>query len=199
MNAREQHIGAATERLGGAVAVMDVPIEDEHPPDAQLANGELRRERDVVEQAEAHRAIGLGVVPGGSHAAEPEHSLAGQQRPCHLTGAAGGVQCGAVGGLADVGVGIDRTSPRQRELPDPMNMPGAVNELQPSVRYGWRLASLPAQPVASGQRLLDREQTLRRIRVLGHVHPRIVLDARRMTEVQPRVLGVWHALPLVHR
>ena len=53
----------ADDRLG-AVAVVDVPVEDRDPPDAELGLRPARRDRDRVEEAEAHRAARLGVVPG---------------------------------------------------------------------------------------------------------------------------------------
>src|ERR1700736_136605 len=38
VDAREQHIGATAERLGGAVAVVNVPIKDEYPLDTELCD-----------------------------------------------------------------------------------------------------------------------------------------------------------------
>ena len=52
MDARVQHVVAAAEDLGGPVAVVDVPVEDEHAPHPELVDRELRCDGDVVEQAE---------------------------------------------------------------------------------------------------------------------------------------------------
>ena len=169
--------------------MVHVPVEHEHPLRAQLRDGEGGGERDVVEQAEPHRPVGFGVVAGGAHAAEPQRRLAGHQRAGHLTRAAGGVQRGAVGGLADERVGVDRAAPGQRELPDPLDVTGAVHELQLRLLGGRGGAPLPAQPVARGQRALDLLQALGRVGMLGHVRPRIVLQARRVAEVEARVRG----------
>ena len=92
MDAREQHVRAPAEDLGGAVAVMDVPVEDEHSAQAEFGDRDSRRDCDVVEQAEAHCPPVLGVVPGGPHAAEAHATVAGEERTGHLTGTAGGVQ-----------------------------------------------------------------------------------------------------------
>jgi hypothetical protein len=91
VDAREQHIGSRAECLGRAVAVMYIPVEDEHALNAELADRELRCDRRVVEQAEAHRAVRFCVVTGRSHRREALRRLAGDQRACHLAGAADGV------------------------------------------------------------------------------------------------------------
>ena len=64
MQGDEQDRGIGVVDLLGAVAVVDVPVEDRH---ALEPVGLLRvagRDRDVVEQAEAHRPIDAGVVAG---------------------------------------------------------------------------------------------------------------------------------------
>jgi hypothetical protein len=49
--------------------VVDVPVEDRHPPDAVDALGDPGGDRVGVEQAEAHRGVADGVVAGraGEH------------------------------------------------------------------------------------------------------------------------------------
>jgi hypothetical protein len=59
---RRRKISAFPEDLGVPVAVVDVPVKDQDPVDAKLADRQLSRNRDVVEQAEAHRAVPLGVL-----------------------------------------------------------------------------------------------------------------------------------------
>ena len=48
-----------------AVAVVDVPVEDRHPLEPMLRLRRAGRDRDVVEQAEAHRPVGRRVVARG--------------------------------------------------------------------------------------------------------------------------------------
>ncbi len=62
VDAREQHVLAAAEDLSGPVAVVRVPVQDEHAPHVKLVDRELRRDRDIIEQAEPHRAGALSVV-----------------------------------------------------------------------------------------------------------------------------------------
>ena len=55
-------VGVGEEHVLGAVAVMRVPVDDE---DTLTAIAQRRRgDRDVVQQTEAHRVIGFGVMPG---------------------------------------------------------------------------------------------------------------------------------------
>ena len=59
--------GAAWRGLDlGAVAVVDVPVHDEHALDPEAARG-LGRDRDVAEEREPHRAVALRVVPRRPH------------------------------------------------------------------------------------------------------------------------------------
>ena len=64
MDAGEEDVVAAAEDLGGAIAVVDVPVEDEDPLGPELGNRQRRGDGDVVEEAEAHRPRGLGVMAG---------------------------------------------------------------------------------------------------------------------------------------
>ena len=67
------------------VAVVDVPVEDRHPLDAELRLRPPRRDRNVVEEAEPHRAVPQGVVPRGTDDGETA-------TPDRLDGSAGGQQ-----------------------------------------------------------------------------------------------------------
>ena len=111
-----EHVGARAKRLGGAVAVVHVPVEDEHALYAELAPRQLGRDGDVVEQAEAHRTVGFGVVPRRAQRRKTHPSLPGEQCAHQLTGASCGVQRGAVGILADDRVGIGSTAAGRRQL-----------------------------------------------------------------------------------
>ena len=67
---REQHGRVGVEDVVRPVAVVDVPVEDRARARAPCASTRVpRRDRDVVEEAEAHRPRGLGVVAGRASAA----------------------------------------------------------------------------------------------------------------------------------
>ena len=75
VDARVENVRRFAERVLGPVSVMDVPIQNQDPLDLVLLLYVDRGDRDVVEQAEAHRAIPLGVVPRGSHGTEGSANL----------------------------------------------------------------------------------------------------------------------------
>ena len=81
------------EDVVGAVAVVDVPVEDQHPLDAQRGDRMTRGDGDVVEQAEAHRPVRHGVVSRWAMRAEAHLPGAAVDQPANqLHRAAGGVQ-----------------------------------------------------------------------------------------------------------
>ena len=84
----------------GTVAVVDVPVEDQHPFGAALGEGVRGGDSHVVEQAEAHRPVALGVVPGRAQAAEGEAAVAGEQALRGPGGASGRVERCFVGPCA---------------------------------------------------------------------------------------------------
>ncbi len=58
-------------------------------------------------------------------------------------------------------------------------MRGRVDELELRLAGRRRLRGLPAQPLALGERTLERDQALGRVGVARRVHARIVLEAAR--------------------
>ena len=58
-----EHVRIALEEMLRAVAVMQVPVDDHHAPEA-AAPEPRGGDGDVVEEAEAHRAIALRMVAG---------------------------------------------------------------------------------------------------------------------------------------
>lgn len=63
-----EHAWVLLKDLLGAVAVVNIPVQDQHPerPPRQ-ALAVPRRHRHVVEEAEAAGGAGTRVVPGGAH------------------------------------------------------------------------------------------------------------------------------------
>ncbi len=59
-----QHAGVVVEGVLGAVAVVDVPVDDRDPLEAVDGAHVLDRDRDVGEDAEAAAFVALGVVAG---------------------------------------------------------------------------------------------------------------------------------------
>ena len=78
MDAEEHHLGGFIEDVLGAVAVMDVPIDDQDPGQLVSQPGVVGGEGDVVEQAEAHAARRRGMMAGRTDQAQGVGLLAGQ-------------------------------------------------------------------------------------------------------------------------
>ncbi len=68
------------EDILGAVAVMDVEIDDGGAPDPVFALGVARGNGDVVEEAKAHRLVDLGMMAGRPHRHERVVVGAGHHR-----------------------------------------------------------------------------------------------------------------------
>ena len=176
---------APAKALRGPVAVMDVPVDDQHLAGPQLPDRQLGGDRDVVEQAEAHRAAWPGVMPRRAHGAETAAVLAGEQCPHHRTGAPGGVQRRSIGGLADVGVGIDLAAAAQAQLADEAHMLLACGSASARARCaGGRGSPLTTRPAGRVELRLDRLDPLGCVRVLGREHARVVLPRGVMVEIE---------------
>ena len=128
-----------------------------------------RGDRDRVEQAEAHRARPLGVMPGRPVRAE-RAARAVEDRVDRRARAAGRVQRGHVGALRHRGVEVDRAAARLGELADVADVVERVDGQQRVALGLRRLAALPSQPVPRGQLALDGDDPLGAFRV----RPRIV-------------------------
>ena len=70
MRAEEEYRSILVKDILCAVAVVHVPICDEHSTHAVHALCIARPDRDVVEQAKSHAFIGCGVVARGSNDGE---------------------------------------------------------------------------------------------------------------------------------
>src|SRR5439155_5211131 len=60
----EVHAGLALDERLRAVAMVHVPVDDENALETVLDTRVVRRDGDVADEAEAHRAIAEGVVTG---------------------------------------------------------------------------------------------------------------------------------------
>ena len=98
------------EHVLGAVAVVDVEVHDGHSREAPR---ERVRGPDghVVEQAEAHRALRLGVMAGRAHEAEGPVEAALEHALDRIRDRSRGPQGGGVGARAGLGVGIEADRP----------------------------------------------------------------------------------------
>src|SRR5207244_2489363 len=124
----EEDVAPAFEDVLRPVAVVHVPVEDHHPLGPQPPAG-LRGDGDVVEQAKAHRARCLRVVPGrtaeheGVGGAPVPDLLDGADRRAGDSGWPGpgswlrnrvsvAISVGSAGGVGGVGMEEIYTGPR---------------------------------------------------------------------------------------
>ena len=70
MRGAVEQVGVGLKHRLGAVAVMDVEIDHRDPAQPPACARVMGGDRGVVEQAEAHRLAGLGVMAGGRTAAK---------------------------------------------------------------------------------------------------------------------------------
>ena len=82
-----EHVWVVVERVLRAVAVVNVDIDDRDAFQPVVFPCESRRDRDVVQQTEAHRLSRAGVVPGRPHRGEGSARAPGEHRiRCLKTG-----------------------------------------------------------------------------------------------------------------
>src|SRR5262249_53521230 len=82
----------------------------------------------------------------------------------------------------DRGVGVDHAAALLAELADLAQQPLAVDRCDPLVARRRRLAALPAEPVAAGQRRLDRDDPLGSVGGARGEEARVVLEAGGVAE-----------------
>ena len=86
---------------------MHVEIDDRHALDAVAVLRVARRDRRVVEQAEAHRPRRLGVMAGRAHGDEGVRRLLVHHLVDRVHGAAGAAQGGLEAARRHRGVGVE--------------------------------------------------------------------------------------------
>src|SRR6202012_4394862 len=92
--AHHQHALVAGDDVLGAVAVVDVEVDDGHALEAAHVERVARGDGDVVVEAEAHRGVARGVVAGRPDGAEGVLGAAVQHEVGGGDGGAGGAQRG---------------------------------------------------------------------------------------------------------
>ena len=160
-------VGAAFEHRLGAVAVVDVLVEDQDPLAAELADGVVGGQGDVVEQAEAHGPVGLGVVAGrpdqgqGLGRLAADHGLGGAGRGAGREAGAG------PGALVGGGVAVELAAVLVGRVLEPVQVGRPVQPHQLArIRQRRLLVDEPRQP-GRVQRRVHRPQPLRPLRVPG--------------------------------
>jgi hypothetical protein len=181
VDARVEHRWVLVEDRLGPVAVVDVPVEDQRALDP-VGRARVRRgDGDVVEEAEAHCSVGLGVVAGRPQPAEGEarRTLVAEQPVDGVDGAPSRVQRRLPGARARDGVVVDVAAAALDERLDRLDVCGVMDpqKLLDLRRRG--LDHLEPHPVALRHRLLDGDEAAL---VLG-VRTGLVLEGTAVADV----------------
>ena len=140
----------------GAVAVMDVEIDDGDAPGPVRRARMQRRDRGAVEQAEPHGAFRLGVMAGRARRDEGVLRLTGVQRIHRRAGAACSAQACFERMRAGEGVGVElREAVRRRILFDEFAEPCGMNQLHLIGARAWRNAAFKRGEVLFRQHLFN--------------------------------------------
>ncbi len=166
----EQDARVVSEDLLGAVAVVDVEIDDRHALQAMLVQRVGRAYRNVVEDAKAHGARAFGVMARRAHAAERGVGAVVQHQVHAAHGCAGRAPGGdqRVPGHHRVAiVQADHCIVGRDAGDDPVDIAFGVHARQVFARGQRRLEMLDHGIQARGdQPILDRRQALGRFRVM---------------------------------
>jgi len=167
MHAHIEHAGVAPEDRLGAVAVVHVPVDDQHPLQPVLRLGMAGRQGDVVEDAEAHAPLRLGVVAGWAQGGERPLYAAAEHRIHRHQGSAGGQPRHILAVVAEGSVaGGEFRQPVGHIAPQRVEVALAVAapQLRVADRPGGERPAALAEP-PGGQGRLQRLQPRRRLRM----------------------------------
>ena len=140
-----QYRRVGVERVLGAVAVVDVPVDDRDPPDAAVGLGVVHGDRDVAEHAEAAPATGLGMVTAGSDQGVGVVDPAVEHRVDRRDAAAGGEAGDLEAARAEAGAFPRIAAVAGAQLPDPRDVVDGVEP--PQFGLGRRARPDRPQPV----------------------------------------------------
>ena len=113
-DARHQDALVAGDDVLGAVAVVDVEVDDRDALEAAHVERVARGDGDVVEEAEAHRLVARRVMAGRAHRAERVGDVAVDDRVGGGDGGAGGAQHRVQGAGRSDRVGVERAAAGRR-------------------------------------------------------------------------------------
>ena len=155
-----------------------------HPLYPELADRELRRDRDIIKQAEPHRLTRQRMMPRGAHRTERSLRGAGDEFADHRARTTGRVQCRLIGRLTNERVGVELTAATQRQPTNEPDMHRRMHQFDLCARGRGRLHPDASRPTGRLQRGLDRLDPPWAVGMVRELHPRVVLERRRVMEIQ---------------
>ena len=153
-----------------AIAMVDVEIDDQHAIQAEFRDRRRRPNGHVVQDAEAHRLAGQGVMSGGTHQAQCGLVFATNHTADRVDYGSGG-QCGNVETTRPAnGIRIQIAAAGTCEGPNLLDIGRVVNPCQaaPITRFGRGLPALGGQPRSIEMRF-HRSQPQRAFRMAARL------------------------------
>ena len=163
-----QHVGVRLEDVLRAVAVVQVPVDDGDPANT-AGPQECGRHRHVVEEAEAHRAVALGVMAGRPDEREAALHLAAEDRLAAREEAPGGEPRRSGGGGRRDRVRVEDDARLARRARHALDVSARVDLRELVVGRGARLE---ANEVTRAGEVI--EENLQSLGALGMAASRIV-------------------------
>ena len=178
MDRAEEHLIRLVEGVLCAIAVVDVPIDDQHPVQAvieRVRGGDRHR----IEQAESHAPGRGGMVPRGSGEDETTLRPAVERRVDGGDACPGGERGDVDRAWTDGGIGVQPAAALGGKFPYARDIARIVDARQDVVgRGGERDIGATAEQIEAFQRCLDRDEPARVFRVAASV----VLAERQRTK-----------------
>ena len=171
MNRYEQHLIGGVEDVVGAVSVVDVPVEDHHPFDLLHSKRMTYGDGDVVEQAEAHRPLGLGMVTRGTVRAEAARHITVEKHVHQRHRPPGRVHGRLERAFAGNRIEVDVTPTATGEALDRGDVRLRVDPGELLTIRRRRADPLVPEPTSALELVLDRDDPSRLFRMLSRVVP----------------------------
>lgn len=152
------------ERMLAAVAVMDIPVQNQNAFYSVLGLERPSRDGDVVDQAETHCAVRFGMVSGWTDRGHARSGVSGGDPSNEVDAAAGCEQRDFQTFRADVGVRIELRGCPRAAAGDPVEMDRIVDS--PDLFRGRGSRCERFEPIAARRdRIADRNQAFGAFRV----------------------------------
>ena len=155
-----EHLGARVEEVVGAVAVVNVPVEDQDPLERVLRDRVDRGDGDVVEDAEAAGARTQRMMARRTAGGEGCDRIAGDEDVDHRDGPADRPQSGLPRSMADQRVVVDLAAAGRAEPLERRHIARVVAGLEQLAVDAGRVAALEAEPTGVIEVAFDRDDPL---------------------------------------
>jgi len=154
-------ISVIEDRLG-SVAVMEIPIDDENPPETQAFQNMTSRDCRIVEHTESRRMAPTGMMARGADKGKGVIDLTGHDRVCRGEAAAHGKPGCVIGLSGGLRIGIEDGRGLSFSGGNQIDIEGTVDKGEVIIgRKSWRDGREFALHVGLAQHQVKRFETFR--------------------------------------